>query len=903
MDWTTYIRTALSGAPGGPDDDVVEELRQHAGTAVEAARAEGLTAAEAETRVRLQVDRWCADPRVSGRRPRRAPVVEAPASGSHGSSGFAQDVRYGLRLLLRQPGFTLVAVVVTALGIGATTTLFSVAYGVLRRPLPWPEPDRLIQVSESREGETRHFTNILTNATFLAWRTQPTTIESLAAWSSRNATITSDGHADRVTIVSTTASLFDVLKSRTAIGHAFSAADEVEAGSNVAVVSFGLWQRYFGGQPDVIDRTLDLVDRPYRVVGVMGRDFEFPDRETQVWIPHFVAPVLGADGLSRSVSLMRAIARLRPGVTAEQAATEGTARGHAAPELGMVGIAMFGSRGAPTIAAASYLDGITSNVKPALTLLFAAVILLLVTGIANIAGLEVARATSRRREVAIRAALGAGTGRLARQLLTESTLLGVVGGLAGLALTYCLHIVLPSLLPASFPRIDAVFIDARVLGFAMGATLMAGVVVGLLPALMTRRLNLVGTLVEDSLAPVGGGRRSSIGRARVLIMTGQVAMTAVLLIGASLLSRSFIAMLAVDRGYEPRNLLTATLPLPTRSFTGPQRASLLDTVLARLAHVPSVRAAALSNVLPLMNGDMVMGFQIRSPRKKAGVTDVHAALRIVSPGYFDALGMHIVEGRALAESDTRTSLPALVVNREFARTYLDGSALGVRIPLSAHDDRAWEIVGVVDNVKQRDATDAPQPEIFETYRQVAEGVETDTSLIVVRSTVDPRALVPVLRGIVREQNPTLALDGVMTMEERLSSSLAQPRLYAVVLSGFAGFAVLIAGVGLFGVLSHNVAQRSREIGVRAALGARPADIIVLVLRQGIGTTSAGLIVGLAAAFLLARYAGTLLFGVSARDPFSFVGVSALLLAVALVACYIPARRAAKVDPLKALRAS
>jgi predicted permease len=905
MDWTTHIRTALSGGSAAPDDDVVEELRQHADAAFEAARSEGLTAAEAEMRVRAQLDRWCQDPRVSGRRPRRRPVVvEVPSSGSRGSTGFAQDVRYGLRLLVRQPGFTLVAVVVTALGIGATTTLFSVTYGVLHRPLPWPQPDRVIRVSESREGATRQFGPILTNATYLAWRNQPATIASLAAWSSRDATITSDGRADRVTIVSATASLFDVLESRPAIGQTFTAADELPAPSHVAVVSFGLWQRRFGGQPDAIGRILDLDGTPYRVIGVMSRAFEFPDREAEVWIPRYVAPVVAADGVGRSVSLTQAIARLRPGVTAEQAAAEGTARGHAAPELGMVGIAMFGTRAAPTIAATSYLDGLTSDVRPALTLLLAAVTLLLVTAIANIAGMQVARATSRRREVAIRAALGAGTGRLARQLLTESTLLGLVGGLAGLAVAYWLHALMPSLLPSTFPRREAVSIDAPVLAFTLGAALVAGVVFGLLPALMARRLNLVQTLVEDSLAPVGGSRRSGIGRARSLIMAGQVGMTAVLLIGASLLSRSFIAMLAVDRGYEPRNLLTATLPLPARSFTGPQRAALLDDVLDRLARLPGVQTAAASNVLPLTNSFMVAGFQMRSPRMKNGVTDVHAAVRIVSPKYFEALGMRIVEGRSFRESDTITSLPALVVNRAFVRTYLEGSALGVQIPVDGQDDRrAPEIVGVVDDVKQSEATDAPQPEIFRTYRQLTAGVETATPFIVLRSTVDPASLMPALRNIVRDQTPSLVPDGVMTMEERLSSSLAQPRLYAVVLSSFASFAVLIAGVGLFGVLSYNVAQRSRELGVRTALGARPAAIVVLVMRQAMGTTSAGLVVGVAAAFGLARYAGTLLFGVSARDPFTFVAVPVLLLAVALVACYVPARRAARVDPLKVLRAS
>jgi predicted permease len=905
MDWTLEIRRHLSLQGATPDDDVVLELSQHASAAFEAARADGLNAEDAASHVRRLLESWCADAGRLRRRPRRPSVVVPPAAASRGGAGFVQDVRYGVRLLGRQPGFAVVATLLIALGVGAATTLASLTYAVLLKPLPWPEADRIVRLAETREGATREFPNTITNATFLAWRDQPATIDSLATWGTSTVTMTTDGGApERLTFVRATASLFHVLEARPLVGALFTEADQPTGRDHVIVLSYGLWQRRFGGRADIVGATLDLNAEPYRIVGVMPREFVFPDHGSQAWVPREEPPVSERPGSTR-VSISSGIARLKPGATPDQASAEATARGAAAPSLGLAGMAMFGTKGAPRVVATRYLDAITAEVRPALYILVAAVVLLLVAAVANIAGMQLARATDRRREVAIRAALGASAGRLARQLLAENLVLGLAGGLAGWLCSLALHRILPQFLPAGFPRAEEILAGWRVPVLAVGAALAASTIFGTVPAVVTRRLNLVEALVEDSLAPVGGGLRSHLGRLRGLIMATQVAIAALLLVGASLLGRSFVAMLHVDRGYDPHNLVTSVVPMGVLKSSGLQRVQTLDAIVDRLEHTPGVVAAAGSTVVPLLPSEYLMSFKLPSITGKDDGAEASAAIRSVGPGYFTALGMRLVEGRVFTAADTLMSEPVLVVNRQFAHRYLAGRAVGVTLPLSFSNDdsRTFRVVGVVDNVRQRSATDAPQPEIFNDYRQLATGLNVSAPVIVARTSDDPGALIPVMRSVVRDTSPLLALEPVMTMEERLLTSLAEPRLYAVLLAVFASAALLLCGVGLFGVLSYTVAQRTREIGIRTALGARPVDIAGLVARQGLAITGAGLAVGLGAAFLLVSFLGKLLYGVTAHDVLSFVMVPAALALVAAAACYAPARRAARIDPLLALRRS
>jgi putative ABC transport system permease protein len=903
MNWNDIVRARISGTIAPPDPDVVEELAQHASAAYEAARADGLDQDTARAHVEILVDGWFRDPKWMSRRPRRRPIVHPPPAATSGWTGLGQDLRYGLRLLRQRPGFAAVAILTTALGIGAATSLFSLAYGVLLRPLPWPESDRLVRPVESREGATRRPGPIISNATYLAWRENPATLDGIAGYDDRAMTLSAPGAVERIRVVAATASLFDVLATRPVLGAPFGLDDELPGRDHVVVLSHALWASRFNRDPGVIGQSLELDGDSYRVVALMPEGFFFPDPEALAWIPRRVPPVIGADPNSRTASLFGGIARLKPGVSPSEAASEGTARGLSAPSLGNVGIAVFGVNAPPSIAVVPYAEAITADARPALVLLLAAVGLLLAATFANVAGLQLARTAARRREVALRAALGAGLGRLARQLFTENAMLAAAAGLTGLVAAFWLNRLIPAVAPSDFPRLEAVRIDWRAAVFAICASGVATVAFGLLPMLLARRLNLIEALNEDSLAPVGGGVRSPVSRMRSMLMAGQIGAAALLLVGAALLGRSFLALLHVDRGYDPTNLVTAELPMPERAYTGPTRAARLGEVLTRLAGVAGVTHVAVSDSLPLRSGGSMMMFTM--PDSATAITPgsaVQASLRMVTTDYFATLGRPIVDGRGFASTDTVTSEPVAVVNRAFVRRYVNGPPLGVGLPLDfGRGDAPWRIVGIVGDIVEG-ATDAPvQPEVFVGAGQLRDGIATETPIVLARTAGDPAALVPTLRTIVREVDPAIPLQRTMTMEERLVTSLARPRLYALLVGVFAVFVLLVSGIGLFGVLSYSVAQRAREIGVRTALGARPWDIAALVVRQGLAVTLSGISVGLLVALAGARRLASLLYGVTSSDPVSYAAVAVVLLTVAGVACYLPARRAARVDPLQVLK--
>ena len=900
MDWKPQIRAALADAHTVPDEDVLEELAQHAAASYETARADGCDHEEADRQVRALLASWRGDASVLRRRPWRPLAVEAPAESRSPVAGIARDAQYALRLLRRQPGYALVGILTMALGIGAATTLFSVTYGVLMKPLPWPDADRLVRLSETRQGATRARPWTMTNGTYLAWRDEPSTvIEELGAWSTSTLTVAGTGSAERLRVAAVSPSVFSLLRVRPVLGASFA---DKEDRTPLALVSYGLWQQRFGGHPDVVGRSIQLDGALYTIVGVMPRDFAFPDADVRAWLPMHIPPVVSEDGKGTILSMFSAMARLRPGATTVQAAAEATVRARRAPDAGLTAMAVFGSSGPIEVSVVPALDALTRDVRPALVVFLVAVALLLATATANVASLQMARATVRRREMAIRSALGAGAGRITRQLLVESVLLGCAGGLLGLLMAAALHRLLPSLLPADFPRLGNVVVDGAVAAFAVALTLATSVAFGLAPALHARRVNLVEALTEDGQAPVGGGGRSRTSRARMAIMSGQIAVACVLLVGAVLLTRSFVAMIEADRGYDPSSVLTARLALPSFAYTPQRRATVLAAVVDRLRSVPGVRHAAFTDMLPLTGSENMSAFTM-PPRGASGgprVT-VSAVRPVVSEAYFAALGIRLVGGRSFTEADTDTTLPVLVVNRTFATRYLGDSPIGQRLPNAAGDGREREVVGIVDDVRQQGVSDPVQPMFFVPSRQFAGGLRSSQPSLVVRTAGDPRALVPTLRSLVQEQDSSVALESIMTMEDRVWAGLARPRLYAVLLGGFATFALAIAGVGLFGVLSYSVAQRTREIGVRTALGARPRDIVRLVLRQACATTVGGLGAGLWAAYALVTYLSTLLYGVRAHDAVSFATVPVVLVIVAAIACAVPARRAASVDPLRALR--
>jgi putative ABC transport system permease protein len=913
-DWKERLRRRLEANGHACDSvevDVLEELSTHAAAAYETLRADGRDASEAQRRVDDLIDVWVREAADLRRRPTRAPAIPPPA-GAVAFAGLMQDLRYGVRLLRRQPGFAAVAILTMALGIGATTVLFSVAYGVLLKPLPWAGADQLLRVTETRQGRAGRVLGTVSNGTFLAWRDRPSTIEDLGGWLTQTATlqaVSGAGDPVRVPIVPTTPSLFPILKVRPLVGRLFNEGEGARDQPGLVILSYGLWQERFGGRPEIVGHLLQLDDKPYTIVGVMPREFAFPDRDTRAWTAWSVPPVTGQGGVLVGV-IFRAIARLRAGATPAQAAAEATSRARSAPDLGVAARALFGAVGPIDVSAVPELQAITADVRPAILVLLAAVALLLVTATANVASLQLARATTRRREMAVRAAIGAGQRRIVRQLVIENTIVGLCGGAGGLVLAAGLQQLLPSLLPAGFPRLDAVALDLRVLSFALGVSVLASVACGLLPAWHTRRVNLVETLSEDGVASISGALRSPMARTRALIMIGQVAIACMLLVGAALLTRSFVSLVRADRGYDPVNVLTARLPLPA-GYPAERRSELLETLLERLRVVPGVTHAAYSTALPFVSSGGFSAFSMRSPRNPDVEIQVQATQRFVSPDYFAAMRLRLIAGRTLSDADTTATPPAIVVNRTFARQYLGEHPLGFHIPqrgpraggLRFPDERAdWEVVGVVDDMRQ-DSVDAPlQPEIFASFKQIVPtGIRNFDPILVVRTTADPTTYVSTLRGLVHEQAPALALDSVMTMDDRVMTSLARPRLYAVVLAGFGVFALLVAGVGLFGVLSFSVAQRTREIGVRSALGAQAHDIVALVLGQALWIVGIGVPIGLAAAVAGVRLLSAFLYGISPHDALTFVAVPIVIAAVGAVACLVPARRAAKVDPLTALR--
>ena len=806
------------------------------------------------------------------------------------------DVRYAARVLARQPRFTLLAVLTMALGVGAATILFSVTYGVLMKPLPWPAGDRVVLLTETRGGNPPRFGSF-TNTAYSAWQDHPATIEALAAWSQATVTLSGAGEPDRIRIAQNTASLFRVLGAQPLVGSLFDATDEIDKPS-VIVLSESLWRQRFGRDPHALGQIVRLDNAPHTIVGVLPDDLAFPDRRTRAWVPFRVHPVDGND-----LSLFSAVAKLRPGVTSVQAAAEATARGEFVADTGMTTTAIFGSNGPVSISAVPLKDAMTADVRQPLTVLLAAVVLLLVATIANIAGLQVTRATARRREMAIRAALGARHARVVRQLLSESLLVGLFGGAAGLVLAWWLHQMLPYVLPPDFPRVDDVALNAMVIVVALIVSIGSGLVFSLLPILHLRRPDLTAPLSEDGSAPVGARAATRVGRFRGAMMVGQVAIACVLLVGALLLARSFLSLLNADRGYDPSGILTARVSLPGSVYSQERRYVMVRAILDRSTMMTGATHVAFTSELPVAAGGSTAAFTLNSTH---GVITAQASPRLVSAGAFAALGMRIAEGRGFTELDDETAPPVAIVNQAFARRYLGNAAIGVTLPMGVgYEDSAVRatIVGVVDDIRYITSTTASMPELYYSYRQFNRRLPVPSVTFLVRTSGDPHALTTDLRTAIREADAALVPDAIATMADRVLTGLARPRLYLILFGGFAAVALIVVCVGLFAVLSQTVAQRSREIAVRAALGARPSDILGLVARQGLVITMTGLIVGVAAAAVLAQSMASFLYGVTPHDRLTYALVPLLILAVAAIACLGPSLRAMRVDPVRVLRSS
>ncbi len=898
MDWKARVHERFAAGSDTPDAEIVEEISRRAAAAYKAACAEGYSHEEATARIDAMITGWRREASEVCGQSRHAAVV-SHALAKTAFEGVVQDIRHAFRRLRREPGFSLVAILTMALGIAATATLFSVADGVLLRPLPWPEADRLVRVEE-RRGVFRSRTPwTVTNGTYDAWREAPSTLEGLGGWMSTPQTLRGVGDPERLLVAAATPSLFTVLKARPAIGRLFVEQDAERGGRRTAILSFGMWQRRFGGERSVIGRTIQLDETSHDIVGVMPRDFAFPDRETRVWVPFQPLPLMSSDGRQIRVIVVGAIARLRADVTAGQAAAEATARARSVPDIRQAALSLFGSRGEVSVAVVPVLDVLTAEVRPAIVMLLFAVALLLTASTANVVSIQLARATARRHETAIRTAMGAGLWRLTRLWLAESALLGLCAGIVGIGLAATLCWFLPLLLPADFPRIEDVSLDARSMLFSLAITLAISAICGTVPALWVRPVKLAGSLSEDGIAPVGLAMRTPAARLRTSIIIGQVAITCVLLIGSALLARSLMAMVHAERGYDATNLLTARLTFP-HELPAVRRLQLLEALQERLRSIPGVSHAAFGNGLPLVQHGNVFGRIIPSPRDPTTKLQIAATWRVVSPEYLDALQLSVAAGRSLASTDTSSSSAVIVVNRSFAGEYLGADSVGQRLQLGLSSKPEWEVVGVLNDVRQGALTEPARPEFFVSYRQVPDGIAWDPMLLL-RTDGDPTTQIGTLRALVREVDPLLVLDSVMTMEDRVMTSLARPRAYALVLGALATLALAIAGVGLFGVLSYTTVQRTPEIGVRVAMGAEPRAIVGLVLRQAVMMTGAGLLVGLLVTVVVAESLSKILYGITARDAVSFTFAPMVIVLVSVAACVVPARRAARVDPVRALR--
>jgi predicted permease len=792
-----------------------------------------------------------------------------------------RDVRFSARLLRRSPGFTLAAIVPVALGIGATTTLFAVVNGVLLRPLPYAEPDRLIRAAERRADDAAGpwERGMLSRGTLEAWQVEGRSIEALAGYDTPLRTLRAGGEPLRLKIGAVSANLFDTLGVSPARGRFFAPGEDAQDGAAVAVLTHALWMGRFGGDPGVLGRPITLDDRTYNVVGVAPPEFYFPDRETELWVPQ-----LGSS----------AVARLRPGATAEQAAAEATAiatrvRAEEAAREAATGDGHVAPAGPRRVLVIALLEETTRQVRrPLLVLMVSALVVLLVAG-ANAANLLLVRSLRRSRELVVRAALGGSVGRIARELLVDSLLLGGLAGATGLALAVAGHSVLVAMLPRDFPRVLDIDLDWTVLTFGIAASMLVMVLAGLVPVSLVRRLNLTSAIQASGGSGLSAARRPGLQRLGPVLVVAEVALCCALLVGAGLLTRSFLAMLAVDRGYDASRALSAQVSF-SASLPQSRRRVLAADLLERLERTPPVQAAGVVNVLPLE--DITVVFSLADGPGAPPQAQAH--YRVVSPRYFEAAGMQLLEGRDFTSGDVATGPPVAIVNETFVREYPRG---GPRRGMP----RNWEIIGVVKDVRDAGPEKPARPTIYRSYLQVQPTFFNRVDLVI-RTPDDPPAFVPTLRRLVREVDPSLALYRVETLETQLGEHLARPKLYAATLVAFAGFVLAIIGSGLFGMLAFAVVQRRRELAVRMALGAGRADVTRLVLGQMAITAAIGIVGGLLAAAALSRSLTGLVFGIQTVDPVTFAAAPLVVAVTAVLACVAPLRRALRVHPAAVLRA-
>ena len=798
-----------------------------------------------------------------------------------------QDIRYALRGLLRQPGFTLIAVLSLALGIGANTAMFSLVNAVLLKPLQYSEPDRLVVLWEANPTLDTGQDDVAV-ANFVDWKTQNKVFDEMAALSFRSFNITGDGEPEKVMAYGATANFFPLLGATPALGRNFLPEEDKPGGAKVTILSHGLWERRYGADRGILGRDIILNGEKHTVIGVMPADFRYLYAFTAMWVPAAFTPeeLTKRDGQNLNV-----LAKLKPGVTAEQAQAD----------IGAITARI--AKDNPNDVA----PGLTADVVPLreqvtgasrrpLIMLLVAVGLVLLIACANVANLLLARATGRRKEIAVRAAVGANRLRLVRQLLTESIMLAALGGGLGLIVAVFSFEFLKKLIPAGLVS-STLTMDLRVLGYALLVSLITGVLFGLLPALQSSRVDLNEELKQ------GGGRAglgASGGRLRGALVVTEIALSLVLLVGAGLLMQTLSNLRGQYSLLEPEKLLTARTVLQGKYQQPAKRWAFYDEVLGRIKALPGVVSAAYTTSVPLQWAGGSNGFILDGPQPPPNVA-TNALHRQISPDYFRTMGIALREGRYIENRDDQNSQPVMIVNETMARKYWPvESALGKRIKFG--EDAPWiTVVGVVADVRQMGMDLPPKAEMYLPFRQVSGFNGYKPRDLVISVTGDPLALAPAVRREVHAVDPDQPVSNIATLDEQLENGTQSRRVGMLLLVGFAALAFLLAVMGIYAVLAYFVTQRSAEIGVRLALGATPRAILGLVLKKGMSLALIGVAIGVVAALVLTRLMASLLFGVSASDPTTFAMIALLLTSVALLACYIPARRATKVDPLVALR--
>jgi putative ABC transport system permease protein len=821
-----------------------------------------------------------------------------------------QDIRYGFRTLGRAPGFTTVVVIVLALGIGANTAIFTVVNAVLLRSLPYPDSDQLVMLWETNPRFQIGIDTLpVTAGDFVDWKEQNDVFEHVSAFGARRFNLTGGGEPEQIGGVSVSANFFRLMgleptssaqpSGAMHAGRAFRDEDEKPGASRVVVISYALWQRRFGGQLDVIGKTLTLDGESYTVIGVAPERFQFPRARE---MPYFVGAATQTDlwkpmtlsddfiNKKRSDHQLCVIARLKPGVTSERAQTVMTAIAGRLEESLPDSNQGVGSRVVPLA------EQVTGNVKPALLVLMSAVALVLLIACANIANLMLARASARQKEFAIRTALGASRGRIVRQLLTEALLLSLTSALLGTLLSLWGVKAMLSLFGENLPRVHEISVDVRVLGFTVAIALLTSVLFGLTPALQASKLNINESLKEGSRGVSGGARHN---RVRSALVVAEVALSLVLLIGAGLMIKSLAGLLNVDPGFKSDNTLTMRIALPGSKYpTANRQIAFFQEVVHRVEALAGVQSAGLISSAPLSGGVYAGGFSIEG--RTTDDDSLAADRRMISPEYFNAMGIPLIKGRYFTERDEQTSTGVAIVSESWARRFLpDEDPIAKRIKLGGRDSsRPWlSIVGIAGDVRDTAVESDAKPCVYLPYPQFP----SSTMSVVVRAGFDPRPLIPAIRDEVWAIDKDQPVTDIKTMDQYVADSVSPRRLNALLLGGFASLALVLASVGIYGVMAYSVTQRVHEIGIRMALGAQKADVLRLVIGQGLTLTLIGMAIGSSAAVALMRTMKSMLFGVSATDPLTYSGVVVLLGGVALLACWLPARRAAKVDPMVALR--